>query len=452
MRRTKSATSVSAVNGQPKAGIGKLNYNGCKTEEDYQKRNNDFWAPPELRMLGKASRFDPPRTSKESRASSDEHGGKQRYVDRRHSDESVLQTSPLLTSLATPSTPLPIFARQSFLAKLPQTPESVRASSRFPEVVDDGDIARRLEGLLVTSNEDRDETLRLEVSRYTRERFERQAEELIAREKAAALFAAKELRMSRRQPLRPLIQRLDKRWEEKVYLAKSEQNPQRVLATAIKGTPLTGKDFATLLGSHAWLNDEIINAYLEWIEDAANRAAAAEAKVSGERAVAVPKFLAHNSFFYQALSEKGPAQTERLMKRRKVPGKCFMQVDTMFVPICTGNHWTVGVVRPIAKTIEYFDSFGGSAQTFVRLMRNWLKFQLGDAYIEEEWKVPRTGCAVQSNGYDCGVFACTTSLCVAIGLDTSCYSETDMTQQRRNIAAVLLNEGFVGDFAWGKGF
>jgi sentrin-specific protease 1 len=91
---------------------------------------------------------------------------------------------------------------------------------------------------------------------------------------------------------------------------------------------------------------------------------------------------------------------------------------------------------------------GGSPQTFFGLMRNWLKFQLGDAFIEEEWSTPRTACAHQSNGYDCGVFVCTNAFCVAFGLHTSCYKESDMAQQRRNIAAVLINRGFTGDFAW----
>jgi hypothetical protein len=41
-------------------------------------------------------------------------------------------------------------------------------------------------------------------------------------------------------------------------------------------------------------------------------------------------------------------------------------------------------------------------------------------------------------------------LCVALGLDTECYDEREMTLQRENIAAVLINKGFNGDFAWGK--
>jgi sentrin-specific protease 1 len=335
------------------------------------------------------------------------------------------------------------------VARIPRTPELPYATNAQPsKTSDEVDITKRLEGLLVTPEEDHDQGSSLGLSTFMRGRLAKQAKEREAKERAEALHAAKERRLIRRNPLRPLVQPLSQKWDEIVFNAQYELSPQRVLAKAIKGTELHKKDFLTLLGHHAWLNDEIINAYLEWIEDAANKAANAEAEAAGERPSDVPKFIAHNSFFYETLKSKGPNQTERLMKRRKAPGKSFMQVDTMFVPINSGNHWTVAVVRPIAKTIEFFDSMGSHGRHIIQLLREWLKFQLGSAYVEDEWKVPRTGCAVQNNGYDCGVFVCTNSLCVALGLDTSCYTEPDMTQQRRNIAAVLINRGFVADFAW----
>lgn len=43
------------------------------------------------------------------------------------------------------------------------------------------------------------------------------------------------------------------------------------------------------------------------------------------------------------------------MKRKKAEGARLLNVDTVFVPICQGSHWTIGVVRPYAKTIEYFN-------------------------------------------------------------------------------------------------
>lgn len=291
----------------------------------------------------------------------------------------------------------------------------------------------------------------LTPSKYLTEKRLKLAKERQRKERETAIKAAKELRLVRRRPLKPLVQPLSSRWQSSVEEAQY-RSAQEVITTSIGGTELRLKDFQTLLGRNAWLNDEIINSYIEWIVDAANRVAAEAPDVYGESgANKAPKFLAHNSFFYENLVKKGPSSTERLMKRKKAPGTALLDIDTVFVPICKGAHWTVGVVRPVARTIEYFDSMGGNAHPFVNLMRQWLAFQLGDAYKEEEWKVPRTACAHQSNGYDCGVFVCTNAFCVALGLDTACYTERDMTQQRRNIAAVLINRGFTGDFDFVRG-
>jgi hypothetical protein len=437
MRRSMSERSTYTVYEHRRAGQGKLDVTGCVTEKDYKKRIEDFWAPPDLGFRRKST-FNTLKNPEQSEEFSDEEKANQ-YQPRRHSHEIISPRTPESMS-PIPSPPMTAYT--------PRTPDSFSGNFQSSRVSDDVDITKRLEGLFVTPEDD--QGAMLGPSTWKKERLAKQAKEREAKERTAALHAARERRLTRRNPLRPLVRPLSARWEEMVSIAQHEPSQTKVLVKAIQGTELRRKDFLTLLGNRSWLNDEIINAYLEWIEDAANQAAISEAKAAGEPISDVPKFIAHNSFFYETLINKGPNQTERLMKRRKAPGKTFMQVDTMFVPICKGRHWTVGIVRPVAKTIEYFDSMGGTGERdVIPAIRKWLKFQLKDAYVEDEWKVPRTGCAVQNNSYDCGVFLCTNAFCVAFGLDTSCYTERDMTQQRRNIAAVLLNKGFVGDFAWG---
>jgi Ulp1 family protease len=270
------------------------------------------------------------------------------------------------------------------------------------------------------------------------------------KERLSAIQAAKELRLHRHWPRKAIVQPLSSTWEELVAGAESRDH-MKIITKSKEGTELLVKDFATLLGRHAWLNDEIINTYIEWIVLAANEDAVAQAVARGEKPSTVPRFIAHNSFFWENLKKKGAESTERLMKRKKAPGISLMEVDSVFVPICSGNHWTIGVVRPVAKTIEYFDSMGGRPPIFFKKMREWLGFQLGKLYVEGDWTEPRTACAEQTNGYDCGVFVCTNAFCVALGLNTECYKERDMALQRRNIAAVLINKGFSGDFAWSNG-
>jgi len=434
-------------NDERKAGRGKLEVADCVTEDDAKKRINDFFAPPD--PFGPAPRMKPAMQylrTPESEASSDEED---EYSIRRRCSQDTSTSGHILMAPYLSPAPSPTLSTTSQKqATLPRTPDIPHITK--PRALSHGefDITKQLEGLLVTPEEDHNPRFHLSTS--ARAQFEKQANERKVQKRAAAIRATRERRLVRRYPAQRLVNDLSKYWDESVTNAAYERNQQRVLAKAIRGTELHNKDFQTLLWPRAWLNDEIINAYLEWIEDAANKAANAEAKEAGERPSDVPKFIAHNSFFYSTIvdPQKGPKQTERLMKRKKAPGKSFMQVDSMFVPINKGAHWTVAVIRPVAKTIEYFDSMGGSGHQVIDHMRKWLQFQFGSAYVEAEWTVPRTRCAVQNNGYDCGVFVCTNSLCVALGLDTFCYTESDMTQQRKNIAAILINRGFVGDFTW----
>jgi len=348
------------------------------------------------------------------------------------------------------STPPPVPKNVNY--PMPTTPESLPQDDleNLHKKEEQEELAEALSKLLGADGEPTDPSP-LTPSGFMNKKRIHLAKERKLREKQAALKAAQELRLHRRHPRKALIRPLEYEWNDVVNQVINSKDYQRTITTSIGGTELRLKDFATLLGTRAWLNDEIINSYIEWVVDAANKVAVAQSKELGEPTSTVPKFIAHNSFFYENLIKKGATSTQGLMRRKKAPGLSLLEVDSVFVPICKGAHWTVGVVRPIAKTIEYFDSMGGSPQPFIKLMRDWLKFQLGEKYNESDWSTPGTACANQSNGYDCGVFVCTNAFCVALGLDTMCYHETDMTQQRRNIAAVLINRGFFGDFAWFEG-
>lgn len=437
----KTPRSRSAGLSSRKSGRRRLDYTGCITHDDMKKRNEEYWEPPDFGMPN-SFKYEARRTPEPS--SEDEQDLNDLHTYRRRSD-----------SFLPPMTPEPMSPTQSYEARVsrpvfPRRSESSsgkkpRASGNAGEI----SLDERMKLLLVADDSKKVDTT-LIPSKFIVEKRERLANERKIKEKVEAARAAKERRLRRRFPRKDLVQKLDAKWEEMVRRAE-ETNSHQVITTSIGGTELRIKDFRTLLGKGAWLNDEIVNSYLEWIVDAANKAADAESTARGEKASGVPKFIAHNSFFYNNLDLKGASSTERLMKRKKAPGKSLMEVDSVFVPICKGSHWTVGVVRPVAKTIEYFDSFGNGSARFETLMRSWLRFQLGDSYTEKDWTALHTECAPQSNGYDCGVFVCTNSLCVALGLDTLCYSQQDLGQQRRNIAAVLINRGFTGDFSWTDG-
>ena len=83
----------------------------------------------------------------------------------------------------------------------------------------------------------------------------------------------------------------------------------RQLATTLNGDPLTRKDLATCYQPLAWLNDEVINAYLSMIVDHVRRALGNSGR--HER----PKFHAFNTFFYSNLRDKGYESVRRWASR-----------------------------------------------------------------------------------------------------------------------------------------
>jgi sentrin-specific protease 1 len=437
--------SKSVVDTRRKGGRGTLDFDGIDGQRELRQHVDDFWSPPSLDSYFKKPGAIRAPVIMGTPEASEKYGGNQGLLHRRHSNPSESPSAP--ESLESIPRHIPTqggFAFRNSLARRPRTPDSLRRGKLWPlEITGNTSIEQRMTNLLLDKHDLPTSSLGDSIRDEKAQEHKRQALE-------ATLRRAKERRLNRRSPLKPLIQPLDTKWDRLVYNAEATNNEYKTITTSIEGTELRLKDFRTLLGHHAWLNDEIINSYIEWIVQAANEDAAVKGQEFGEPASTVPKFIAHNSFFYENLKKKGPQGTDRLMKRKKAPGEKLMEVDSVFIPICQGSHWTMGVVRPVAKTVEYFDSMGGRPQIFISHMRAWLQHQLGGLYHAEEWTEPRTACARQTNGYDCGVFVCTNALCVAVGIDTSCYEERDMELQRRNIAAVLLNRGFTGDFAWDK--
>jgi hypothetical protein len=297
-----------------------------------------------------------------------------------------------------------------------------------------------------------DKFLELAMSEHMTSKIQRQRQERKAKEKALAAKRAEEAaaakkaqaeaelkkQSQRRMPREKLVQPLTAEWGHKINDAM-HWGDNVALTTTVNGTELTRKDFMTVLGAQRWLNDEIINAYLEWVVEFANE----KAGKNGRNVT--PKVIAHNSFFYQNLATKGPGSVSRWMKRKKAEGKKLLDVECVLIPVNSLSHWTLIVVSPRQRTVEYLDSFGGSPQVFVSNTLAWLRTELGEDWREEEWRILETKSAQQTNSYDCGVFAVTNAECVVGGVATGAYSRHDMTEQRRRIAAVLLNRGFGGE-------
>ncbi|KAI9828083.1 MAG: hypothetical protein M1832_003610 [Thelocarpon impressellum] len=282
-------------------------------------------------------------------------------------------------------------------------------------------------------------------ARAARERAEREASERATQQVEAE--AAARARLERRLPAEKVIQALTPEWDAKVSGAMAHAQAKKELAWTSNGQSLTRGDFGTLLPTSAidttggWLNDEIVNAYLQTVVDhglgRSTPGRHAERKVT-------PKYHAFNSFFYKNIRERGPASVERWTKRAGIAKGDLLKAERIFVPVHQGAHWTLLVVSPLSKTIEYFDSLGGSSRSFVDNITKWLKNELGDRFVPEEWRVLATQSPRQTNGVDCGVFTVTTAKMILLGINPVAYSQDDIPQQRRRMVAELLNGGFIG--------
>ncbi|KAK3371437.1 hypothetical protein B0T24DRAFT_531935 [Lasiosphaeria ovina] len=260
-------------------------------------------------------------------------------------------------------------------------------------------------------------------------------------EEAAAYEAETGLRRARRALVTPL----QPDWDAKVDRAASRDSFSANLAQAVDGSNLTGRDMSMLIPPTEWLNDNVINASLAHLAKRIN----AVNDNAGDGRDQAPKCAALSSFFYPRINSAGPNSAGRVMRQANIRAPFFLDIDTILVPICNGSHWTLGVVRPTRRTVTHMDSMRADGSTEVTgVLLNWVKATLGQAFVESDWKVVDYAAPRQTNGWDCGVFTITNAICIAAGLDPRhAYTSRELPLQRRRLAAVLLNQGFHGDFS-----
>lgn len=258
----------------------------------------------------------------------------------------------------------------------------------------------------------------------------------IARQREARIAA-----LGLRAPTRAIITPLTGSWESRVTGLHSRAEGHE-LAKTPDGTPLTRRDFVErLLPPTAWLNDNIIIGAIQHIGDLVNQKAGATRDN--------PKCATFTSYFYPRLESAGPTNCGRLMRRAGVRKENFKDIESILIPICSGNHWTLAVVLPQKGAVLHMDSLRGGRgnPSVTNRILEWVKVTLGDDFVPSEWSAVNLDGPMQTNGWDCGVFTITNGLCMALGLNPQeSYAARQLTTARTMLAAVLLNGGFKGEF------
>lgn len=156
---------------------------------------------------------------------------------------------------------------------------------------------------------------------------------------------------------------------------------------------ITRRDIHTLKGLN-WLNDEIINFYMNLIMDRSK---------DNNRP---PSVYALNTFFYPKLMNSGHQSVSRWTKKVDI-----FAYDILLVPIHLGVHWCMATVDFKKKFISYYDSMLGNNDKCLQLLLNYLEKEHLDKkkapYRTKGWKLENMkDIPEQMNGSDCGVFAC----------------------------------------------
>uniref|UniRef100_A0A915DEM9 Ubiquitin-like protease family profile domain-containing protein n=1 Tax=Ditylenchus dipsaci TaxID=166011 RepID=A0A915DEM9_9BILA len=181
---------------------------------------------------------------------------------------------------------------------------------------------------------------------------------------------------------------IDKIWHE-----SAEEFPLDEMCVEKFGVSISRRDLLKLK-SIEWLNDEIINFYMQLIVQRSTHEPD------------LPKVFAFNSFFFTSLKNRGFAAVKRWTKSIDLSS-----FDIILVPIHDKTHWSLAVIDMQNQSIEYYDSMLTNRADYVLLLKQYIIFESLDKRKSkldlESWKFgTKYNIPKQSNGSDCGVFVC----------------------------------------------
>ncbi|OAG10229.1 cysteine proteinase, partial [Paraphaeosphaeria sporulosa] len=206
---------------------------------------------------------------------------------------------------------------------------------------------------------------------------------------------------------------------------------------------LTSHDFGTLLphmfngDAKGWLNDNIINEYLEILVNYAQRQEG-YVYVRGKGG-STPPVHAFKSQWYTSM-KGNPSGTARWARPMHLFGEKLLACNLVLIPICHHSHWRLIAIKPKDRLIEYYDSLHGSGREYTQLAKEWVREVLQKQFVEEEWSIcTNQRSKAQANASDCGIFTLLNALVLLRGEEHNRVLVTNgMDDARLRVAATLL--------------
>ncbi|KAL8481537.1 hypothetical protein ACS0TY_027878 [Phlomoides rotata] len=222
--------------------------------------------------------------------------------------------------------------------------------------------------------------------------------------------------------------------DEKSLVSQSLSNANRrkiVASHERSNLDITGEKLQCLKPG-AWLNDEVINLYLELLKEREKREPG--------------NFLTchfFNTFFYKKLISGGYnfSSVRRWTTQRKL-GYSLLECDKIFVPIHKEVHWCLAVINKKDEKFQYLDSLGGTDERVLNVLARYfvdeVKDKCGKDIDVDSWEREFvTELPEQKNGYDCGMFMIKYADFYSRGIGL-CFCQDHMKYFRQRTAKEIL--------------
>ncbi|XVF62582.1 hypothetical protein PTKIN_Ptkin09bG0019900 [Pterospermum kingtungense] len=233
-----------------------------------------------------------------------------------------------------------------------------------------------------------------------------------------------------REPFTPLTE------EEmaEVSRAFSAKNGRKILVSHENSSIDIRGEVLQCLKPRTWLNDEVINLYLELLKERENR----EPK----------KYLKchfFNTFFYKKLVSPESGYNYRAVKRwtsqRKL-GYCLFDCEKIFVPIHKDIHWCLAVINKKDQKFQYLDSLKGRDARVLNALAKYFVEEVKDKSGKDidisSWEREYVeDLPAQENGFDCGMFMLKYMDFYSRGLSL-CFNQEHMPYFRLRTAKEIL--------------
>ncbi|KAK2412059.1 Ulp1 peptidase [Trifolium repens] len=223
--------------------------------------------------------------------------------------------------------------------------------------------------------------------------------------------------------------------EEEVEVARAfSANRKNVLVSHEKSNiEISGEKFQCLRPS-GWLNDEVINLYLELLKERERR--------DPQKYLNCHFF---NTFFYKKLISGKNGYDYKSVRRwttQKKLGYGLHECDKIFVPIHQQVHWCLAVINKKENKFQYLDSLKGIDTQVLKVLARYFVDEVKDktgedidiSSWEKEFVEDLPG---QKNGYDCGVFMVKYADFYSRNLRL-CFNQEHMPYFRRKTAKEIL--------------